>query len=161
MRPSGTPEALEARRKIAARLFAQGNSVTEVAAAVGSSKSSASRWEHAWRQGGTEALRPKRHPGPIPKLQVQQQRRLLVALKQGTGHWGYALAGWTGPLVRDLIRRLFGVQYHVNYIGTLLHQLGWSPQQPEHRARERNERAIARWRRDEWPRLKKEHATAS
>lgn len=86
---------------------------------------------------------------------------MLASLKQGTRHWGYALAGWTGPLVRDLIRRLFGVQYHANYVATLLHQLGWSPQKPEHRARERNERAIARWRRAVWPRLKKEHATAS
>jgi transposase len=161
MRPSGTPETLEARRRIAARLFAQGRSVTEVAVAVGSSKSSASRWKRAWRYSGAGALCPKRHPGPSPKLKPHQHRQLLAALKQGTRHWDYALAGWTGPLVRDMIRRLFGVQYHVNYIGTILRQLGWTPQKPEHRARERNERAIARWRRVEWPRLKKEHATAS
>lgn len=161
MRPLGTPEALEARRRIAARLFAQGKSLTEVAATVGSSKSSASRWKQSWERGGDEALRPKRHPGPRPKLQSQQQKQLLTALKQGTRHWGYTIFGWTGPVVRDLIRRLFGVQYHVDYVGTLLHKLGWSPQQPERRARERNERAIARWRRDEWPRLKKEHSAAS
>jgi transposase len=161
MRPSGTPEALEARRKIAARLFAQGKSVTEVAAVVGSSKSSASRWKEAWSRGGVEALRPKPHPGAAPKLKAQQQKELLAALKEGPCHWGYALAGWTGPLVRDLIQRLFGVKYHVNYIGTLLRGLGWSPQKPERRARERNKRAIARWRRETWPRLKKERATAS
>ena len=63
--------------------------------------------------------------------------------------------------MRDLIQRLCGVQYHVDYIGPLLHKMGWSPQKPEHRARERNERAIARWRRHELPRLKKEHRTAS
>jgi transposase len=94
-------------------------------------------------------------------LSSAQHRQLVAALKQGTSHWGYTLAGWTGPLVRDLIQRRFGVQYHVDYVGTLLHKLGWSPQKPERRARERNERAIARWRRDELPRLKKEHRTAS
>lgn len=146
---------------IAARLFAQGKPLTEVAAAVGSSKSSASRWKQAWEQGGEEALHAKPHLGPNPKLKPQQQRRLLVALKQGTRHWGYASSGWTGPLVRDLIQRLFGVSYHVDYIGPLLHKLGWSAQKPEQRARERNERAIARWRRDELPRLKKEHPAAS
>jgi transposase len=161
MRPSGTPEALEARRKIAARLLAQGKSLTEVAATVGCSKSSASRWQQAWKSSGTAALRPKRHPGPPPKLNHQQQQRLLAALRQGTRHWGYASAGWTGPLVRDLIRRLFGVQFHVDYVGTLLHKLGWSPQKPERRARERKERAIARWHRDHWPRLKKEPPPAS
>jgi transposase len=161
MRPSGTPEALEARRLVAARLLAQGASPTEVAATVGCSKSSASRWKQAWKEGGVEALRPKRHPGPEPKLDLSQQRRLLAALQQGTAHWGYTQDGWTGPLVRDLIRRLFGVEYHVDYVGTLLHKLGWSPQKPERRARERNERAIARWRRDVWPRLKKEPSAAS
>jgi transposase len=146
---------------IAARLFAQGKSLTEVAAMIGCSKSSASRWRHAWEQGGLNALRPKPNPGRKPRLSSLQHRRLVAALKQGTCHWGYAPTGWTGPLVRDLIERLFEVQYHVDYVGTLLHKLGWSPQKPERRARERNEGAIARWRRDELPRLKKEHRTAS
>jgi len=43
----------------------------------------------------------------------------------------------------------------------LLHQLGWSPQKPEGRARERNEADIDRWRRETWPRLKKEPRAAS
>ena len=33
----------------------------------------------------------------------------------------------------------FGVTYHVDYIGTLLHKLGWSLQRPTLRARERDE----------------------
>lgn len=70
--------------------------------------------------------------------------------------WGYAPDGWTGPLVRDMIQRLFAVDFHPEYVPRLLHQLGWSPQKPEQRARERNEADIARWRRESWPRLKKE-----
>jgi len=161
MRPSGTPEVLEARRKIAARLFARGKTLTEVAASVDSSVSSASRWKRAWERGGLKALRAQPHPGPRSRLSTSQQTQLLNALKQGTRHWGYAPAGWTCLLVWDLIRRLFGVEYHVDYVGTLLHKLRWSPQKPEQRARERNERAIARWRRAKWSRLKKEPRTAS
>src|SRR3954470_4611073 len=116
MRRSGTPEALEARRMIAARLFAHEKSLTEVAATVGCSKSSASRWKQAWKGQGVEALRPRPNPGPKSKLNLQQQRRLLAALKEGARHWAYAPSGWTGPLVRDLIQRLFGVSYHVDYI---------------------------------------------
>ena len=41
MRPSGTPDSLEVRRKIAARLFERGMKLSEVAAIVGSSVSSA------------------------------------------------------------------------------------------------------------------------
>jgi|SRR6185437_16817443 len=161
MRPSGSPEALEARRCVAARLFAQGKSLAEVAASVGASVSSASRWKKAWRHGGLRKLKAKRHLGPDPKLEPHQQRQLLVALKLGTRHWNYAPAGWTGPLVRDLVWRLFAVDYHPDYIGTLLHRLGWSPQKPEQRARERREAEIARWRSERWPQLKKEHRAKS
>lgn len=132
-----------------------------MAAVVGCSASSAYRWKEAWERGGARSLRAKRHPGPAPKLAPPHRARLLAALHRGTRYWGYAPSGWTCPLVRDLIQRLFGVEYHVDYVGTLLHQFGWSPQKPERRARERNERAIARWRRENWPRLKKEPPPAS
>lgn len=60
-----------------------------------------------------------------------------------------------------MIQRLFAVDYHPEYVPRLLHQLGWSPQKPERRARERNETDIAQWRRDTWPRLKKEPRTSN
>ena len=161
MRPIGTPEALEARRRVAARLFAQGKSLAKVAASVGSSLSSASRWKQAWRRGGVWTLRAKPHPGRAPKLSPPQQRKLVAALRLGSRDWGYAPEGWSGPLVRDLIRRLFAVDYHPDYVGTLLHTLGWSPQKPEQLARERREAEIAHWRSERWPQLKKEHRTAS
>ena len=154
MRPSGSAEALEARRKIAARLFERGASLTEVAAIVGSSISSAHRWKEAWQHG--RGLPSKPHPGRTPKLSALQRSELVAALSQGTRLWGYAPDGWTGPLVRDMIQRLFGVDYHPDYVPRLLRQLGWSPQKPERRVRERNEAEIARWRRETWPRLKKE-----
>lgn len=159
MRPTGSPEALEARRKIAARLFERGTSSTEVAAVVGSSVSSVYRWRDEWNQGSK--LRSKPHPGRTPKLSAQQRTELVAALMRGTRCWGYAPDGWTGPLVRDMIQRLFAVDYHPEYVPRLLHRLGWSPQKPERRARERNEADIALWRRDTWPRLKKEPRTSS
>jgi hypothetical protein len=38
----------------------------------------------------------------------------------------------------------------------LYRRLHWSSQKPERRARERNEAEIARWQREEWPRIKKQ-----
>jgi transposase len=159
MRPTGSPETLEARRTIAARLFERGMTLTEVAAIVGASVSSACRWRKAWKHGSK--LRAKPHRGPSRKLSIHQCTELVAALARGTRHWGYAPDGWTGPLVRDLLLRLFGVEFHPEYVPRLLHQLGWSPQKPEQRARERDEAEIARWRREAWPRLKKEPRTAS
>jgi len=36
-----------------------------------------------------------------------------------------------------------------------MHSLGWSVQKPERRALERDEQQIVRWKREEWPRIKK------
>jgi transposase len=41
---------------------------------------------------------------------------------------------WTCPRVCQLIRRRFGVQYHVDHIGRLLRSMDWSPQKPQRRA---------------------------
>lgn len=152
---------LEARRRIAARLLAQGKTLTEVAAAVGASVSSVKRWNDALASGGMSALASKPHPGPPPRLTSADREFLLAALNAGASVWDFPTPEWTCQRVKMLIERLFRVNYHVDYVGTLLHQLGWSPQKPEHRARERDEAAIERWRRVEWPRLKKENRTKS
>lgn len=161
MRPLGSPDVLEARRRIAARLLAEGSSLTEVAAAVGASVSSVMRWRDLLEETGQSALAPKPHSGPKPRLTSDQRDELLAALARGGLAWGFPTAEWNCPRVKMLIQRLFDVDYHADYVGTLLHGWRWSVHKTEVRARERNEVAIEKWRRDEWPRLKKEPRTAS
>ena len=55
---------------------------------------------------------------------------------------GYRTELWTTLRIAELIERRFGVRYHRNHVGKLLHQLRWSPQKPETRAMERDEEAI-------------------
>ena len=62
---------------------------------------------------------------------------------------------WTCARVAQVIDREFGVTYHADHVGRLLHSLGFTPQKPRRRARERDEEAIERWRRVDWPRIKK------
>jgi transposase len=152
---------LEARRRIAARLLAQGDTLTKVAAAVGANLSSVKRWKATLKRGGEDGLAGMPHPGRQPRLTPLDRGRLLEALSAGADSWGYPTPEWSCARVKLLIEQLFQATYNVDYVGTLLHQLGWSAQKPEHRARERDEAAIERWRREEWPRLKKEDRTPS
>ena len=55
----------------------------------------------------------------------------------------------------ELIRREFGVSYRRDHVGRLMRSLNWSHQKPEKRAIERDEAEIERWKRKEWPRVKK------
>ncbi len=65
------------------------------------------------------------------------------------------------PRVAELVQRRFGVDYHVDHVGRLLHELGWSPQLPTRHAVERDEAAIRRWAHETWPRVKKTPAAAA
>jgi transposase len=161
MRTKGSAEQLEARRLVGGRMLEQGYSVEEVADAVDVSQSSVRRWRNALRQGGMEALRAKPHSGKKPKLDPARHDELVQILLAGPQAAGYRNDLWTCARVTEVIERRFGVKYHPDHVWKLLHGLGWRCQQPEQRARERDEEAIRRWRKSDWLRIKKEHQTAS
>jgi transposase len=62
---------------------------------------------------------------------------------------------WTLRRIAALIRREFGVRYHPRYLERPLKAHGFTAQRPATRAKERDERAIAAWRRREWVAIKK------
>jgi transposase len=94
-------------------------------------------------------------------LSPNQKRQLEKILLRGSLAAGYSSELWTCPRVAEVIRREFGVKYHADHVWRLLRGLNWSCQKPERRARERDEKAIRRWRERDWPRIKKERSTKS
>jgi transposase len=83
-------------------------------------------------------------------------------LLRGAGAAGYSTELWTLKRIGDVIRKQFRVRYSVVGVWALLrHGPGWSWQKPERRALQRDEAAIAHWKRDEWPRIKTRRARAS
>jgi transposase len=155
MRPKGSAAELEARRRRAVSLLAQGLALREVARHVGSSPSSVKRWKEVVGTGGTQALAAKPHPGRPPRLSSKQQERLLRLLLKGATAHGYPGQLWTLPRVAKVIERHFGVRYHPAHVWKILSRCGWSAQKPQRRARERDEAELARWRRERWPHIKK------
>ena len=79
---------------------------------------------------------------------------MRLLLKGPLAH-GYNTNVWTTARIAEVIRREFGVSYHRDHVGCLMHNLNWSHQKPEKRAVERDEEAIERWKRQDWPRVKK------
>lgn len=155
MRPHGSPRALEERRRRAVALLKQHLSLYEVARRIGCNPSSVMRWRNAMSRGGADALRAKPAPGRPCRLTPRQKERLVRLLLKGAMAHGYRTELWTTLRIAELIRRHMRIVYHRNHVGKLLHDLGWSHQKPERRAMERDEEAIARWKRTLWPRLKK------
>ena len=61
------------------------------------------------------ALKTGKAPGAASKLDARQKRRLLTLLASGPEAVGFAGQLWTCPKMAELIRREFGVSYHVGY----------------------------------------------
>jgi transposase len=155
MRPKGNSAALEQRRRAAVALLKQGLKPATVAQTLRVSPASVSRWGTAVREGGLRALKAKPVPGRPLKLGVDQRPRIGALLLRGPKHFGYATELWTLARIAEVVERHLGASYHPSQIWRILRVLGWSCQKPESRARERDEKAIARWRRVDWPRIKK------
>ena len=92
-------------------------------------------------------------------MEEKNVKKLEKALLKGSKVAGFPTDLWTCPRVAQLIYTLFGVRYHVDHIGRLLHARGWSPQKPERRAIERDEERIRQWIKVDWPRIKKSLST--
>lgn len=156
MRPQGSSQELERRRRRAIELLQRGGTVTEVARRVGCSHSSVILWRDQVQRRGLAALQARPASGRPPKLSAKQVERLPRLLVRGAPAWGFTTDVWTTQRIATVIHREFGVQLHRAHVGRLLDRLGWSCQKPERRATERDEATIAHWNRYRWTVIKKE-----
>jgi transposase len=136
-------------------LLKSGLSLHEVARRIPCQASSVMRWRDAWRRRGAASLKVGTSPGRPRKLNSGQRRRLVRLLLKGPLAQGYTTNVWTTARIAEVIRREWGVSYHRDHVGRLMHDLDWSHQKPERRAVERDEEAIECWKRAQWPRIKK------
>ena len=155
MRPKGSVRELEARRRRALKLLEENLSLNEVARRLGCHPSSVMRWRDRLRQFGEPGLKAQSPPGRPPRLSQEQKEQLLEDLLAGPAEFGYRTQIWTTHRIAEVIEKSFGISYHRDHVGRLMHSLGWSHQKPERRAVERNEPAIAAWKTKDWTRGKK------
>jgi transposase len=161
MRPKGSAAELEARRLLAGELLLEDRDVGEVVEILGVSESSVKRWRRAVEKGGMDALKAKPHPGRKPRLSPRQKCQLVEILLAGPRKSGYPTDLWTCRRVAEVVAKRFHVEYHPDHVGRILHDLGWTCQKPEQRAREANDAAMTRWRKRDWPRIKRGRRVAA
>lgn len=145
----------EWRRMRALDLKQQGWRQRDIAAALGASEVSVSRWLARAHLGGAEALLARHAPGRPPKLSPQQKSLVPEFLWHGAEAYGFRGEVWTCKRIAKVIKEEFGVSYHKDHVGRLLKELQWTPQVPIKRAIQRDEKAIERWRVEVWPELRK------
>lgn len=150
----------ERRRLKAASFFIQGMSQAEVARRLKVSRTAVYYWHQTWERAGIVGLQavPDGRPSSLTPADWHKVERQLL---KGPEAQGYATEIWTLPRIAVLVKKSTGVAYQTEAgVWKLLRSLGWSCQKPERRARERDERAIARWQKMTWPVIQKRGSTS-
>jgi transposase len=83
----------------------------------------------------------------------QQLKTLVSMLRQSATRHGYSTDLLTGPRVRNLIRRLFEVEYHLKHMPRLLRRLGLVLKLPERRGLEQDPKDLHRWKKERFPEI--------
>jgi len=139
----------------AVRRVEAGESPEVVVKALGFHRSCIYEWLAKYREGGEEALRTRKIPGRPPKLNGRQLKRIYdLVTRKNPLQLKFEFALWTRQMVRELIRREFGVRLSEVSVGRLLRKLGLSPQRPLRRAYQQDPEAVERWLREEYPEIK-------
>lgn len=146
---------LEKRRLKAGAYFHSGKTQAWVARSFSVSTATTNAWNKAWKKNKHSGLLSKGRSGRPPKLTKKQLQKVEVVLMKGPKAQGYATELWTLERIAEVIKKNTKVQYHPGHVWKILHDLGWTSQKPETRARERNDKKIKQWVRREFPRIQK------
>jgi transposase len=120
----------------------RGESPTVIARILGVGRTSLYRWL-AMAEKSPEALAARPHPGPRPRMTDYQLRELERLLLEGARAHGWPNDLWSAGRVAELVRRRFGVEYHVEHVRKILRRrLRWSSQRPQKKARQRDQERI-------------------
>jgi len=147
-------ETLEQLRRDAVRRVEAGESPEAVAAGLGINRRTIYRWLQAYHYGGAGALAAKPIPGAPPKLDAQQLAQLAQMIRDDTPlQYKFEFALWTLAIVRELIKRSFGVSLSEVSVGRLMKRLGFTPQRPLYRAWQQDATLVEHWRDNEYPKI--------
>jgi transposase len=135
----------------AIRLLHQGYTRAEVAEILDVAESSVYDWQKKYREGGLAALSTKIASGRKKLLTDRQLLQLSGSLRMNPRQLGFDFGLWTRKIVRDLIRREFGIDYTPQNVGKILKMLGFSPQRPVYRALERDPEKRRKWTEETFP----------
>ena len=103
---------------------------------------------------GLRALASRPATGRPRRLSRAQERQVFRWINgRDPRQYGLDFGLWTRSIVAHLIEQKFGLCLGVTAVGTLLAELGLTPQKPLQRAYQRDPHAIERWQREVFPEI--------
>lgn len=137
-------ETLEHLRFRAVKLRKNGWKVNDIAESFGLNRGSVSRWFTKFKHKGRKALRRTKAKGAKPKLNIKHKKQILRWLKRPATDYGFETPLWTCLRVKQLIKKKLNIAIHKSNVWEWLRKWKQTPQKPERRAKECDEKEVKR-----------------
>lgn len=151
---SYTHEVLEHYRFRAIKLYKDGRRINDIAHFFGIHRGSVSRWITIFKRKGKRKLKSKKAMGPSYKLTADEMKTLLKVLGKDATEYGFETPLWTCKRLQKIILQKTGKKLHTTNVMRWLKRWNLTNQKPERRAKERDETAVKKWLKEEWPKIK-------
>jgi len=138
--------ALELRRK--------GWKVKDIAESFGFHPNSVSRWFVKINHHGIKSLKRTKARGCNSKLDKNAKKKITTWLRKSAIDFGFETPLWTCKRVQQLIKKMLNISIHTSNVWEWLRKWNLTNQKPKRRATERDEQAVQRWLKEEWPKIK-------
>ena len=149
-------KTLEEIRRMAVERVREGETPSAVIASYGFCRTTIYKWLNLAKRGGRgDPLRSRKGTGRPTKLTARQKQQVFrwINGKDPRQH-GFDFGLWTRQIVATMIAEKFRIELSLASIGTLLAELGLTPQKPLQHAYERDPAAIEAWKAQpirDWP----------
>lgn len=145
----------ETIRRMAVKRVREGETSSAVMRSYGLCRTTIYPWLRAHAKDGEAALQSRPSTGRPPTLSARQQRQVRGWIcGKDPRQYGFDFGLWTRRIVAELMEDKFGRRLSLTAVGRLLAALEITPQRPLRRAYERDPEAIAKWKEQDYPKLK-------
>ena len=140
------PGAMQRDRLRCVVLAIEGCTEPQITTMTGRSRGFVQRWAYAYRDGGVDAITPKKRGGSRPRLSARDTAKFLTRVRAGPVPQADGMAcTLAGKDCQRILREQFGVAYSLNGVYRLLHRHGFSCLRPRPRHRKADPDAQQRW----------------
>ncbi len=148
-------EALEHYRFQAVDLRKKGWKINKIAEAFGVRREAVSRWLSKASKYGKDSLKSTKAKGKEPKLSEEEQIKIVSLMIKPATEYGFENPLWTCKKIQRLMKDQTRKSLSISNVWEFAKRWNLSPQIPNKKAKERNESAIKRWVKEEWPKIEK------
>ena len=131
------------------------DTIASIAERVGCSTDTVTRVRRLYRQGGVEALRPRKPPGRPGRATPHFLRQMKQAVQSNPMTLGYGFSTWSVARLAEHLARVAGLRFSEDQLRRLLHREGFSAQRPKHTMKGKRDESAYRRARTELAGLKK------